>query len=80
MWHIYYSLGPSLISRLLNIIIDNADIYVTKQKLEKLSGLIIANEQAAIAAFVDNRFDLEEIAEELIEDEAFNEEGHIIID
>ncbi|POB68174.1 transcriptional regulator, partial [Vibrio vulnificus] len=33
-----------------------------------------------IAAFIDYRFDLEEIAEELIEDEAFNEEGHIIID
>ena len=57
-----------------------SECYVTKQKLEKLSGLIIANEQAAIEAFVDNRFDLEEIAEELIEDEAFNEEGHIIID
>ena len=56
------------------------ECYVTKQKLEKLSGLIISNEQAAIEAFVDNRFDLEEIAEELIEDEAFNEEGHIIID
>lgn len=56
------------------------ECYVTKQKLEKLSGSAIDNEQAAIAAFVDFRFDLEEIAEELIEDEAFNEEGHIIID
>lgn len=56
------------------------ECYVTKHKLEKLSGLIIGNEQAAIEAFVENRFDLEEIAEELIEDEAFNEEGHIIID
>ncbi|BBL90336.1 DUF1488 domain-containing protein [Vibrio rotiferianus] len=56
------------------------ECYVTKQKLEKLSGSAIGDEQAAIEAFVDFRFDLEEIAEELIEDEAFNEEGHIIID
>lgn len=56
------------------------ECYVTKQKLEKLSGSAIGDEQAAIEALVDFRFDLEEIAEELIEDEAFNEEGHIIID
>ncbi|AYO21366.1 DUF1488 domain-containing protein [Vibrio owensii] len=54
--------------------------YVTKQKLEKLSGSLIETEQAAIKVFTDYRFDLEEIAEELIEDEAFDEEGHIIID
>ncbi|EGR3222372.1 TPA: DUF1488 domain-containing protein [Vibrio parahaemolyticus] len=52
---------------------------VTKQKLEKLSGSELDTEQAVISAFIDYRFDLEEIAEELIEDEAFNEEGHIII-
>ena len=56
------------------------ECYVTKQKLEKLSGSQIETEQAAIDAFIDFRFDLEEIAEERIEDEAFNEEGHIIID
>ncbi|ELP3329269.1 DUF1488 domain-containing protein [Vibrio alginolyticus] len=53
--------------------------FVTKQKLEKLSGSLIETEQAAIKVFTDYRFDLEEMAEELIEDEAFNEEGHIII-
>ncbi|CAH1559936.1 DUF1488 family protein [Vibrio owensii] len=56
------------------------ECYVTKQKLEKLSGSQIETEQAAIKVFTDYRFDLEEIAEELIEDEAFDEEGHIIID
>ncbi|WP_045485232.1 DUF1488 domain-containing protein [Vibrio owensii] len=56
------------------------ECYVTKQKLEKLSGSLIETEQAAIKVFTDYRFDLEEIAEELIEDEAFDEEGHIIID
>ncbi|WP_039987195.1 DUF1488 family protein [Vibrio owensii] len=56
------------------------ECYVRKQKLEKLSGSLIETEQAAIKVFTDYRFDLEEIAEELIEDEAFDEEGHIIID
>lgn len=56
------------------------ECYVTKQKLEKLSDSLIETEQAAIKVFTDYRFDLEEIAEELIEDEAFDEEGYIIID
>ena len=55
------------------------ECFVTKQKLEKLSGSELDTEQAVLSAFIDYRFDLEEIAEELIEDEAFNEEGHIII-
>ncbi|EJN8561766.1 DUF1488 domain-containing protein [Vibrio alginolyticus] len=55
------------------------ECFVTKQKLEKLSGSLIETEQAAIKVFTDYRFDLEEMAEELIEDEAFNDEGHIII-
>ncbi|EHK9548604.1 MULTISPECIES: DUF1488 domain-containing protein [Vibrio] len=55
------------------------ECFVTKQKLEKLSGSLIETEQAAIKVFTGYRFDLEEMAEELIEDEAFNEEGHIII-
>ncbi|MCV6072085.1 DUF1488 domain-containing protein, partial [Escherichia coli] len=55
------------------------ECFVTKQKLEKLSGSELDTEQAVISAFIDYRFDLEEIAEELIEDETFNEEGHIII-
>ncbi|CAH1599688.1 Transcriptional regulator [Vibrio jasicida] len=56
------------------------ECYVTKQKLAKLSGSLIETEQAAIKVFTDYRFDLEEIAEELIEEEAFSDEGHIIID
>ncbi|EPN4956116.1 MULTISPECIES: DUF1488 domain-containing protein [Vibrio] len=55
------------------------ECFVTKQKLEKLSGSELDAEQAVLSAFIDYRFDLEEIAEELIQDEAFNEEGHIII-
>lgn len=56
------------------------ECYVTKQQLSKMSGLDIEDEQKAVEAFLVLRFDLEEMAEELIEDEAFNEEGHIVID
>ncbi len=56
------------------------ECYVTKTKLVKISGLEIENKQQAVAAFIASRFDLEEIAEELIEDEAFDDEGHIVID
>ncbi len=56
------------------------ECYVTKQKLAKMSASDVEGEQQAIAAFIACRFDLEEIAEELIEDEAFDEEGHIIIE
>ncbi|CAM3136130.1 DUF1488 domain-containing protein [Vibrio mytili] len=55
------------------------ECYVTKQKLTKMSGLSVECEQQAIEAFIAFRFDLEEMAEELIEDEAFNEEGYIMI-
>jgi hypothetical protein len=43
-------------------------------------GLDIEDEQKAVEAFLALRFELEEMAEELIEDEAFNEEGFIVID
>ncbi len=56
------------------------ECYVTKQKLIKVSGTEIESQQQAIEAFIASRFDLEEIAEELIEDEAFDEEGRIVID
>ncbi|MBR9789298.1 MAG: DUF1488 domain-containing protein [Vibrionaceae bacterium] len=56
------------------------ECYVTKQKLAKMSGSDVEGEQQAVEAFIALRFDLEEIAEELIEDEAFDEEGHIVIE
>ena len=56
------------------------ECYVTNHKLERLSGSIIDSEEMAIDVFSDYRFDIEEIAEERIEEEAFNKEGHIIID
>ena len=45
--------------------------------LEKLSGQTVENEQQALEVFSQYRFDLEELAEELIEDEEFNSQGWI---
>lgn len=56
------------------------ECYVTKQKLAKMNGSVVDDADQAITAFIACRFDLEEIAEALIEEEAFNEEGHIIIE
>lgn len=53
------------------------ECIVSVEELMKLSGMTINSEQEALAAFVCVRFDLEELAEELIEDEAFNQFGQI---
>ena len=50
---------------------------VSKTELEKLSGQTVENEQQALEVFFQYRFDLEELAEELIEDEEFNSQGWI---
>ncbi|PFG45658.1 uncharacterized protein DUF1488 [Vibrio sp. ES.051] len=55
------------------------ECYVTKQKLATMNRSDVEGERQAMEAFLACRFDLEEIAEELIEDEAFDEEGHIVI-
>ncbi|MBE3657668.1 transcriptional regulator [Vibrio navarrensis] len=53
--------------------------FVEKAKLEQLTMTTIANQEQALSVFAQCRFDLEEIAEELIEEEAFDDEGHIVI-
>ncbi|MDW6018525.1 DUF1488 domain-containing protein [Vibrio plantisponsor] len=53
------------------------ECIVTLDELAKISGVTISSEQEALAAFEMVRFDLEELAEELIEDEAFNQLGQI---
>jgi len=50
---------------------------VSKAELESLSGQAVANEQQAIEVFSQYRFDLEELAEQLIENEEFNSQGWI---
>lgn len=53
--------------------------FVEKTKLEQLTMSTIVNQEQALSAFAQCRFDLEEIAEEFIEEEAFDDEGHIVI-
>ncbi|MDG3086721.1 DUF1488 domain-containing protein [Vibrio hannami] len=55
------------------------ECLVSKPKLAELSGRDIVSGEDALSAFTDLRFDLEEIAEELIEDEMFNSSGQIEI-
>ncbi|USD65338.1 DUF1488 domain-containing protein [Vibrio sp. SCSIO 43136] len=51
------------------------ECVISKAKLEQLSGQSIQGEAQALQVFSELRFDLEELAEEYIEDEEFNSEG-----
>ncbi|NVD05895.1 DUF1488 domain-containing protein [Vibrio sp. JPW-9-11-11] len=53
------------------------ECIVSKRALEKLSGQTVSDEQQALAVFAQYRFDLEELAEGLIEDEEYNSLGQI---
>ncbi|MFB9215481.1 DUF1488 family protein [Vibrio sinaloensis] len=50
---------------------------VSISELERLSGQTITGEKQALEVFSQYRFDLEELAEELIEDEEFDSLGWI---
>ncbi len=52
---------------------------ISSDELEIISGYAIKNGEQALAVFDDCRFDMEELAEQLIEDELFNEDGKIVI-
>ncbi|USD41200.1 DUF1488 domain-containing protein [Vibrio sp. SCSIO 43135] len=53
------------------------ECVVSKSYLENMVGSAIETEQQAIQVFQKLRFDLEEQAEELIEEEEFNLQGQI---
>lgn len=53
------------------------ECLITKVSLEQLSGQGIASSQQALDIFAQYRFDLEELAEALIEEEEFNSRGQI---
>lgn len=53
------------------------ECFIRKAELEKISGSVIEGEQQALDAFSRSRFELEELAEELIEEEEFNTLGQI---
>ncbi len=51
------------------------ECFVKADKLGALAGYTVEDKEAALNAFDQCRFDLEELAEELIEDEMFNSLG-----
>lgn len=53
--------------------------WVSLAWLQQKTEQPLVDEADIIAAFSANRFDLEELAEEMIEDEDFNSNGHIEI-
>lgn len=55
------------------------ECVVSISVLSKISGEAIENSQQALQVFAQWRFDLEELAETLIEDEEFNVQGQIEI-
>lgn len=54
--------------------------WVSLKWLQQNTSQLLVIEADILAAFSANRFDLEELAEALIEDEEFDNEGHILID
>lgn len=55
------------------------ECLVSADKLMQLSGQTIKDAQHAIELFDALRFELEDLAEEQIEDEAFNAQGQILL-
>lgn len=55
------------------------DCIITVASLSQLKGENIVGEEQALHIFSEYRFDIEELAEQLIEDEDFNHDGQIEI-
>ncbi|MGL6240558.1 DUF1488 domain-containing protein [Aeromonas dhakensis] len=55
------------------------DCYISRRRLEKMTGLSLAKEEDILRAFESVRFDIEEMAEKLIEEQEFAEDGAIYL-
>ncbi|HIC8861471.1 TPA: DUF1488 domain-containing protein [Aeromonas hydrophila] len=55
------------------------DCYISRRRLEKMTGLSLAREEDILRAFESVRFDIEEIAGKLIEEQEFAEDGAIYL-
>ncbi|MCC4834028.1 hypothetical protein BCU84_17340 [Shewanella sp. 10N.286.51.B7] len=58
----------------------NVSCFIKPAIIEKLTSTTIKNGTEAIVAFEQVRFDIEDLAEALIESESFDEHGHIYIE
>lgn len=70
------TMGLSLIVQVQGM---NMTCLIKATTLEKLASTTIKNEQQALAAFEQVRFDIEDLAESLIETESYDEQGLIHI-
>ncbi|UXB10268.1 DUF1488 domain-containing protein [Aeromonas dhakensis] len=55
------------------------DCYISRRRLEKMTGLSLARKEDILRAFESVRFDIEEMAEKLIEEQEFAEDGAIYL-
>ncbi|KXU79589.1 MULTISPECIES: DUF1488 domain-containing protein [Aeromonas] len=53
--------------------------YISRRRLEKMTGLVLTKEGDIVRAFESVRFDIEDIAEKLIEEQEFGEDGAIYL-
>ena len=55
------------------------DCYISQRRLEKMTGLVLTREDDIARAFESVRFDIEDMAEKLIEEQEFAEDGAIYL-
>lgn len=55
------------------------DCYISQRRLERMTGLALTREDDIARAFESVRFDIEELAEKLIEEQEFAEDGAIYL-
>ncbi|MEV3807329.1 DUF1488 domain-containing protein [Aeromonas dhakensis] len=55
------------------------DCYISRRRLEKMTGLSLAREEDILRAFESVRFDIEDMAEKLIEEQELAEDGAIYL-
>ena len=53
------------------------DCYISQRRLERMTGLALTREDDIVRAFESVRFDIEDMAEKLIEEQEFAEDGAI---
>ena len=53
--------------------------YISRRRLEKMTGPSLVKEEDILRAFESVRFDIEDIAEKLIEEQEFAEDGSIYL-
>lgn len=53
--------------------------YISRRRLEKMTGLSLVKEEDILRAFESIRFDIEDVAEKIIEEQEFAEDGAIYL-